>query len=90
MVRRAAASAVPDRIGRSPGHGPDVHHPGTEDPVSNVLEWTLLAGAVLTFALLAWATGVTYQTAPPQPNRFVASNGAVLITGDDILAGKAA
>jgi nitric oxide reductase subunit B len=45
---------------------------------------------VLTFALLAWATGVTYQTAPPQPNRFVASNGAVLMTGDDILAGKAA
>jgi nitric oxide reductase subunit B len=50
----------------------------------------LASGAVLTFALLAWATGVTFQTAPPQPNRFVASNGAGLITGDDTLAGKAA
>jgi nitric oxide reductase subunit B len=68
----------------------DVHPTRAEDdPVSNVLKWTLLVVAVLTFALLAWATGVTYQTAPPQPNRFVASNGAVLITGDDIVAGKA-
>lgn len=67
----------------------EVHHPQTEDPVSNVLKWTLLAVAVLTFALFAWATMATYQTAPPQPERFVASNGGVLMTGDDIFAGKA-
>ncbi len=67
----------------------DVHHPRSEDPVSKVLKWTLLAVAVSTFALFAWATVATYQAAPPQPDRFVASNGGVLMTGDDILAGKA-
>ena len=42
-----------------------------EDPVSNVLKWVLLVVAILTFALLAWATTATYRTAPPQPDRFV-------------------
>jgi nitric oxide reductase subunit B len=59
-----------------------------EDPVSDVLKWVLLVVAIGTFALLAWATTVTYQTAPPQPDRFVAANGTVLMTGDDIAAGK--
>lgn len=59
-----------------------------EDAVSNVLKWVLLAVAILTFALLGWATAVTYKTAPPQPERFVAANGTVIMTGDDILAGK--
>jgi nitric oxide reductase subunit B len=36
-----------------------------EDPVSDVLKWVLLVVAIGTFALLAWATTVTYQTAPP-------------------------
>ena len=67
----------------------DVHHPSTEDPVSNVLKWTLLAVAFLTFAVLGWATAVTYKTAPPQPGRLVTSGGAVLMTGHDIIAGKA-
>jgi nitric oxide reductase subunit B len=60
-----------------------------QDPVSNVLKWVLLAVAVLTFALMAWATVVTYITAPPQPDRFVTEKGDVLITNDDILQGKA-
>ena len=60
----------------------------TEDPVSNVLKWVLLIVAIGTFALLAWATTVTYQTAPPQPERFLEANGDVLMTGDDIAAGK--
>jgi hypothetical protein len=38
--------------------------------------------------LPAWATTVAYQTAPPQPDRFVAANGTVLMTGDGIAAGK--
>jgi hypothetical protein len=68
----------------------EVHHPRIEDDaVSNVLKWTLLAVAVLTFALFAWATVVTYQTAPPRPDRFVASDRGLLMTGNDILAGKA-
>ena len=62
--------------------------PPVEDPVSNVLKWVLLAVAILTFALLAWATTATYRLAPPQPDRFVGADGAVLMTDDDIVAGK--
>ncbi len=59
-----------------------------EDPVSNVLKWVLLVVAIVTFGLLAWATTVTYRTAPPQPDRFTTPNGRVLMTADDLLAGK--
>jgi nitric oxide reductase subunit B len=59
-----------------------------EDPVSNVLKWVLLLVAILTFALLAWATVVTYRTAPPQPDRFVTASGTVVMTGADIFSGK--
>ncbi|MDQ2802946.1 MAG: cbb3-type cytochrome c oxidase subunit I, partial [Pseudomonadota bacterium] len=67
----------------------EIHHPLAEDPVSNVLKWTLLAVAILTFALLGWATVDTYRTAPPQPERLVTSAGTALMTGTDIVAGKA-
>jgi nitric oxide reductase subunit B len=43
-----------------------------EDRVSNVLKWVLLGIAVITFGVLGWATDVTYRTAPPQPERFLA------------------
>src|SRR5215469_15237177 len=59
-----------------------------EDPVSSVLKWILLLVAIATFALLAWATTATYRLAPPQPDRFVGADGTVVMTGDDILAGK--
>ncbi|MGH6890607.1 MAG: nitric-oxide reductase large subunit, partial [Rhizomicrobium sp.] len=59
-----------------------------EDSVSNVLKWVLLVVAIVSFALLAWATAVTYRMAPPQPDRFVAANGTMLMTGGDIFAGK--
>ena len=59
-----------------------------EDPVSNVLKWVLLIVALVTFGLLAWATTVTYRTAPPQPDRFLGTNGRVLMTAADIAAGK--
>jgi nitric oxide reductase subunit B len=62
---------------------------GAHDPVSNVLKWVLLAVAVVTFALMAWATLLTYERAPPQPERFVGADGAVLLTADGILTGKA-
>ena len=39
-----------------------------EDPVSNVLKWILLAVAVGSFALFAWATVLTYERAAPQPD----------------------
>src|SRR5580704_12540747 len=62
--------------------------PPVADPVSNVLKWVLLVVAVLTFALLAWATTATYRLAPPHPDRFVGADGAVLMTDADIVAGK--
>ena len=62
--------------------------PPVEDPVSNVLKWVLLVVAIATFGLLAWATVETYRAAPPQPDRFVTADGTVLMTDDDIVAGK--
>ena len=58
------------------------------DTVSNVLKWILLAVAILSFALLAWATTATYRLAPPQPKSFVGADGAALMTGGDIVSGK--
>ncbi|MGA8706065.1 MAG: hypothetical protein WB646_03650, partial [Steroidobacteraceae bacterium] len=60
-----------------------------EDPVSNVLKWILLAVGILTFAVLAWTVKLTYQEAPPFPDRFVTHDGAILMTASDIQAGKA-
>jgi nitric oxide reductase subunit B len=59
------------------------------DPVSNVLKWVLLVVAIGTFAALGWTTVLTYQAAPPFPDRFVISGGAVLMTAADIQDGKA-
>src|SRR6185312_13689229 len=59
-----------------------------EDPVSNVLKWVLLAVAVLTFALMGWATVDTYRLAPPQPKSFITPSGTVLFTDEDVIAGK--
>lgn len=61
----------------------------SEDPVSNILKWVLLAVAIGTFGLMGWATSATYQASPPQPDRFVAADGTVLMTAADIAAGKA-
>jgi len=60
------------------------------DRVSNVLKWVLLAIAILTFAMMGWATGVTYRTAPPQPDRFLGADGSLVMSGADIEDGKAA
>jgi nitric oxide reductase subunit B len=60
-----------------------------EDSVSNVLKWILLAVAVGTFALLGWTTVLTYQQAPPFPDRFVSADGTPLMSAIDIQAGKA-
>ena len=62
--------------------------PPLEDPVSNFLKWVLLAVAVGTFALMGWATVMTYRAAPPEPDRFVGANGKVLMSSQDIVAGK--
>jgi nitric oxide reductase subunit B len=69
----------------------DSETPGrlSEDSISNVLKWILLAVAVASFALFAWTTVLTYERAAPQPDRVVAAGGATLMTADDILVGKA-
>ena len=61
----------------------------SDDPVSNVLKWILLAVAILTFGLLAWATVQTYERVPPQPDAIVSANGNALMTADEIFDGKA-
>src|SRR5690242_15086943 len=60
-----------------------------EDPIGNVLKWTLLAVAIATFAMLGWTTKVTYRTAPPIPAELVAPDGSTLMTDADVVAGKA-
>lgn len=60
-----------------------------EDRVGNVLKWILLIVAVACFAALGWATKLTYEGAPPFPDQFVTSSGAVVMTSEDIIAGKA-
>ena len=59
-----------------------------EDPVGNVLKWILLGVAVVTFAMLGWATKLTYQGAPPIPTHIVGQDGTVLMSAGDIAAGK--
>ena len=58
------------------------------DPVSDILKWVLLVTAVICFALLGWATVLTYEKAPPHPQAFVDRAGDVLMSADDIAAGK--
>jgi nitric oxide reductase subunit B len=61
----------------------------TNDPVSNVLKWVLLVVAIASFAIFGWTTKLTYEAAPPLPDRFVAADGAVLMSAADIVSGKA-
>ena len=61
----------------------------TNDRVSNVLKWVLLVVAVASFAILGWTTKLTYEAAPPFPDRFVTADGAVLMSAADIVSGKA-
>ena len=56
--------------------------------ISNILKWVLLVTAVICFALLGWATVLTYQKAPPHPQAFTDSAGNVVMSADDIIAGK--
>jgi nitric oxide reductase subunit B len=58
------------------------------DPVSDILKWILLLTAVVCFALLGWATVLTYREAPPHPTAFTDRSGQVLMTADEIVEGK--
>jgi nitric oxide reductase subunit B len=61
----------------------------SEDRVASVLKWVLLAVAIACFAALGWATKQTYEGSPPFPDRFVTKAGAVVMTAEDVTAGKA-
>lgn len=63
--------------------------PPAEDPVSRVLKWILLGVAAATFAALGWMTSLTYKTAPPLPDRFISASGTLLMSAENIEAGKA-
>ena len=58
------------------------------DPVSNILKWVLLVTAIICFALLGWATVKTYDQAPPHPPAFTDRAGTVIMSAEDIIAGK--
>jgi len=64
------------------------HLTASNDPVSDVLKWLLLVVAVVCFGLMILATIRTYNQAPPQPRAFVDRGGNVIMSGDDIVAGK--
>lgn len=59
------------------------------DPVSNILKWALLIVAVVSFVFIVWGTYETYQLVPPLPKTFTAQDGQILMTEDDVVAGKA-
>ena len=60
-----------------------------EDPVSNVLKWILLAVAIAPSRCSAGRPDLTYEAAPPFPDRFVSADGTLLMSAADIQAGKA-
>jgi nitric oxide reductase subunit B len=62
--------------------------PPSRDPVGDVLKWVLLVVAVTCFAMLGWATVLTYRDAPPLPKAIVDASGAPLMSEEDIVAGK--
>jgi nitric oxide reductase subunit B len=58
------------------------------DPISDFLKWILLVVAIICFALLGWATVLTYEKAPPHPQAFTDRSGNVIMSDGDITAGK--
>ncbi|HYW03348.1 MAG TPA: cbb3-type cytochrome c oxidase subunit I [Gammaproteobacteria bacterium] len=68
-----------------------VRHARQEPPdrTSTVLKWILLFVIVASFGAFGWATVKTYQKAPPQPQKMVTRSGTTVMTGADIVMGKA-
>lgn len=56
--------------------------------INRVLKWTLLLTVIFCFAALIVCTKKTYDEAPPIPQQIVSTNGQVLMTDADIIAGK--
>ena len=60
------------------------------DRTSFFLKWILFLVGIITLGSLAYGAYVTYRHAPPQPARIVSPGGAVLMSNNDIVAGKGA
>ncbi|CAI3956344.1 Nitric oxide reductase large subunit (NorB) (PDB:3WFC) [Commensalibacter communis] len=58
------------------------------NPVNRVLKWILLFTALCCFILMGWATGYTYDHAPPIPQKISSIDNHTIITQDDIYLGK--
>ncbi len=61
-----------------------------QDSVAKLLIWILVVVVVACWAAMIWGTYVTYNEAPPLPERFVSASGKTVMTGADVAAGKAA
>ena len=59
----------------------------SDDPVSDVLKWILLAVAGLCFGLFSWATG-SHTTGAAPARTLVRPGGATVMTASDIVAAK--
>ncbi|MDE2609990.1 MAG: cbb3-type cytochrome c oxidase subunit I [Burkholderiales bacterium] len=65
------------------------HRTGAQDRVSRVLIWILLIATALCWLGMVVATRTTYQQAAPLPQQMTTQDGAVVLTREDIIAGKA-
>ncbi|MGA8277388.1 MAG: cbb3-type cytochrome c oxidase subunit I [Rhodanobacteraceae bacterium] len=68
-------------------HVPTVHG-APQDRTSKNLIWILLVVTVGCWGAMLWATYVTYREAAPLPQKFVTASAQVVMTRDDIVAGK--
>ncbi len=60
----------------------------SQDKVSKVLIWILLAVTLGCWSAMIWATYLTYREAAPLPTQFVTASGQVVMSRADIVAGK--
>ncbi len=60
-----------------------------QDRVTKVLVIALLLTTVFSWAAMIWMSFLTYEGAPPLPERIVSESGETVITRADITAGKA-
>ncbi|EQD66600.1 nitric oxide reductase large subunit, partial [mine drainage metagenome] len=69
-------------------NAPPTNHAGPQDRTSRVLIWILLIVTVVCWAAMIAATVETYRQAAPLPQRMISPSGAMVMTYDDIVAGK--
>ncbi|MCW5590427.1 MAG: cbb3-type cytochrome c oxidase subunit I [Legionellales bacterium] len=58
------------------------------DKITTILKWLLLIVALACFGALIWGTYITYQQAPPLPNSFNTPSNKIILSKENIVAGK--